>query len=208
MSTAILPPTIDREGAAMRRRAGRRTALLVAALLVLPFALATLLWGSGWQPSGRVNHGELLLRDDLPLRQLTPGHLQPAATARPLLDGRWALVLAVPGECGANCATQLHLARQVQVSLNKEMTRLNRGLLGPQLADEATLAALAARWPDLAIARADGAAWAQFGGEAVTAPRLFVLDPQGRLVLRYPPAPDPQGVRRDLERLLKYSWTG
>jgi hypothetical protein len=100
---------------------------------------------------------------------------------------------------------QLQLARQIQVSLNKDMVRLSRGLVGPALDDTA---ALAAHWPDLAIARADDQAWRTLGGERITAPQLFLIDPQGRLVLRYTATPDPKGIRRDVERLLKYSWNG
>ena len=227
---------------APRQAAGRRTFALIAALLCLPFVVATLLWASGWRPERQINHGELLLADHLPVRQLTVHNFQkngrdaagpsqggaapsggasaasrgasphaagPSPHATPghptLFDGRWMLALAVPGECGADCVAQLALARQVQVSLNKDMVRLARGLIGPQLHDTA---AHAARWPDLAIGHADDVAWRTLGGERITAPQLFLIDPQGRLVLRYTAAPDPKGVRRDVERLLKYSWNG
>ena len=245
---------------APRQAAGRRTFALIAALLCLPFVVATLLWASGWRPERQINHGELLLADHLPVRQLIVHNFQkngrdaagpPQGGAAPsggasaasrgpslpaagpsqggasplegaseasrgasphaapghptLFDGRWMLALAVPGECGADCVAQLALARQVQVSLNKDMVRLARGLVGPQLHDTT---AHAARWPDLAIGHADDVAWRTLGGERITAPQLFLIDPQGRLVLRYTAAPDPKGVRRDVERLLKYSWNG
>ena len=191
------------------RAAGRRMLALIAGLLALPFVLATLLWWSGWTPERQINHGELLLSESLPVRQIAPADLHDLrAGGRPLLDGRWTLTLAVPAECGIDRVTRLQLARQVQVSLNKDMVRLSRGLLGPQLRDAATLAGIAERWPDLAIARAGDAAWQTLGGERIAGPQLLLIDPQGRLVLRYGPAPDPKGVRRDVERLLKYSWNG
>lgn len=121
--------------------------------------------------------------------------------------GHWLLALVVPAQCTADCLAQLHLARQVQVSLNKDMARLRRALIGPQLGDPARLAELQRRWPDLLIAQPTAAGWQPLGAGA-NAPQLVLIDPQGVLVLRYPPSPDARGLRRDVERLLKYSWLG
>lgn len=141
--------------------------------------------------------------------QKNPGNAALAANGPPdkALLGHWLLALVVPGQCTADCLTQLHLARQVQVSLNKDMARLRRALIGPRLDDRAALAAAQQRWPDLLIARPTAAGWQTLGAGA-SAPQLVLIDPQGRLVLRYPPTPDPRGLRRDVERLLKYSWLG
>ncbi|HZV55069.1 MAG TPA: hypothetical protein VFF82_09020 [Rhodocyclaceae bacterium] len=37
---------------------------------------------------------------------------------------------------------------------------------------------------------------------------VIIVDPDGRAMMRYAPGADAKGVRADLERLLKYSWTG
>jgi hypothetical protein len=141
--------------------------------------------------------------------QKNPGNAALAASGPPdtALLGHWLLALVVPGQCTADCLTQLHLARQVQVSLNKDMARLRRALIGPRLDDRDTLAAAQQRWPDLLIARPTAAGWQTLGAGA-SAPQLVLIDPQGVLVLRYPPTPDARGLRRDVERLLKYSWLG
>ena len=215
--------------ATTRRTSGRRVVARVAALSSLPFVLATLLWHLGWQPGRAINHGELLATADRPLRQLQesdlakwiapPAPLPPqkisgnatlpvAGPATKPVFGHWLLAVAVPAECTQPCLDQLHLARQVQVSLNKNMARLQRALIGPQLADNATLAAVQSRWPDLLIAQANATGWQTLGGDALDQPQLLLIDPQGVLVLRYAPTPDPKGLRRDVERLLKYSWLG
>lgn len=209
------------------RANGHRVVALIAGLLALPFVVATLLWVTGWQPLRQLNHGELLATADRPLLQLhendlvrwphgdslrsqkNPGNAALAASGPPdtALLGHWLLALVVPGQCTADCLTQLHLARQVQVSLNKDMARLRRALIGPRLDDRDTLAAAQQRWPDLLIARPTTAGWQTLGAGA-SAPQLVLIDPQGVLVLRYPPTPDARGLRRDVERLLKYSWLG
>ncbi|MBK7676471.1 MAG: hypothetical protein IPJ27_17875 [Candidatus Accumulibacter sp.] len=38
--------------------------------------------------------------------------------------------------------------------------------------------------------------------------RFYVIDPLGNVMMRYPEKPEMQGMLRDLERLLKYSWVG
>jgi hypothetical protein len=238
-----------------RPRNGHRVVALIFALLSLPFMLATLLWLSGWQPMGQINHGQLLATSDRPLRQIHESDLSrrdfrrspagdsgsphddflrssrgdslrsshgdsirsqkiggnaaltTAAPAETAILGHWLLALVVPDQCTADCLAQLHLARQVQVSLNKDMARLRRALIGPRLDDPAVLAEAQKRWPDLLIARPSATGWQTLGAD-VSAPQLVLIDPQGVLVLRYPPRPDARGLRRDVERLLKYSWLG
>ena len=37
---------------------------------------------------------------------------------------------------------------------------------------------------------------------------VLLVDPEDRLIMTYPADASPQGMRADLERLLKYAWTG
>jgi hypothetical protein len=101
----------------------------------------------------------------------------------------------------------------VQVSLNKEMGRLHRVLLGDSvtaLAADTALPGLRKSYPDLLIA----APMAGKDGDVLrsmldsTNHRFYVIDPLGNVMMRYTNQPDMQGMRKDLERLLKYSWVG
>lgn len=167
--------------------------------------------GSGNDDSLRSSHGDSFQspqRDSLRSQKIRGNAaLATSGPADSAMLGHWLLALVVPGQCTADCLDQLHLARQVQVSLNKDMARLRRALIGPQLDDPAQLAEAQRRWPDLLIARPTAAGWQTLGAGA-SAPQLVLIDPQGVLVLRYPPTPDARGLRRDVERLLKYSWLG
>ncbi|MBS1172142.1 MAG: hypothetical protein H6R12_972, partial [Proteobacteria bacterium] len=40
------------------------------------------------------------------------------------------------------------------------------------------------------------------------ADHIYLIDPLGNIVLRFPPHPDPKKMIKDLERLLKYSRIG
>lgn len=167
---------------------GRRTLLLATGLLMLPFVLGATLYLSGWQPSKTGNRGELLQPPPVVKAQLPE-----AAT------GKWVLILVPETACDARCADQLDALRRVQVSLNKEMGRLRRVVMAADPAD-AGLSHAQASQPDLLVARRD-AAWTAPAG-------IYVADPEGNLILRYAPDAELKDIRSDLDRLLKYSWTG
>lgn len=190
----------------------RRAILLVTTLLAMPFAVAFGLYWFEWRPASLGNHGELI-QPPLMLPEsgldFADGRAMPTAELR----GKWTLLLISKGPCDDVCRQHLQQMRQVQVSLNKEMSRLRRVLLGDSvagLAGDAALPALRQRYPDLTIlapaSGKDGDPWrGAFDG---TSHRFYVIDPLGNVMMRYTDNPDMQGMRKDLERLLKYSWVG
>lgn len=187
----------------------RRAILLVVTILAMPFVLGGALYYFGWRPSSTGNYGELL-QPPLPLPER--GLLRPDGREMPTseLKGKWLLVLAGDGRCDPVCLQRLHDMRQIQVSLNKEMGRLRRVWLGAEVAHDPAMAHLARTYPDLLIATPAPGAAGEGWRTALDArqPRLYVVDPLGNVVLRYPDSPDLKGVRHDVERLLKYSWVG
>jgi hypothetical protein len=121
------------------------------------------------------------------------------------LAGKWLLVLSGSGACAAECVQRIDEMRRIQVSLNKEMGRLRRVVLTDQVADP-ELAAARQRQPDLIVAGAPPR-WLP-GSTDSAAYRLHVVDPRGNLIMDYPADAAAKGVRGDLERLLKFAWTG
>lgn len=173
------------------RNAGRRMFLLLVAALALPFVLAAALVFSGWRPAATPHHGELLspsaalLFDTLQVR---------AGPEKSALVGRWLLVAVESGACTAACDTRLDSLRRVHVALYKAMPRVKRVLLAtsdPAVTQPDLTVAAPANWPTLA------------------ASHIYLVDPQGRAVLRYA-ADDflPKAMLKDIERLLRYSWSG
>lgn len=188
--------------AALPRRSGLPMLALVVGLLALPFAIAAGLYFGGWQPARSVAHGQLLTPPPpLPAHGLVDAGGQPVASAT--LHGKWLLVMSLDGPCGADCAARLDELRRIQVSLYKEMGRLRRVVLAPSAADPAVLEA-ARRQPDLLLF----AAPPQWLGETAPGYQLHIVDPLGRRVIDYPATVGAKELRTDLERLLKYAWTG
>jgi hypothetical protein len=188
-------------------RSGFPMLALIASLLALPFVIAVGLYLIGWQPARTSNHGTLLKPPQpLPASGLLTSDGQPLATSA--LHGKWLLILAGRGACDAACSRRIDEMRRIQVSLNKEMGRLRRVVLTNATSDS-TLRNFHQQQPDLLLAAAPDL-WlpCEQKPEDGSAYRLYVADPQGKLIISYAPDVAGTGVRADLERLLKYSWTG
>ncbi|MBS1139876.1 MAG: putative transrane protein [Proteobacteria bacterium] len=184
------------------QRQGRLMLALIVALLALPFVIGAGLYFGGWHPSRIGHHGHLLN----PPRQLPEQIPHPkgasfGARSTGKNAEKWKLVLQVRGSCTTDCTSRLDEMRRIHVALYKNMGRLSRAVLTDQ-PDDPALLALHASQPDLTVLTAPPDALAE-----ITDPVLLV-DPQGLVIMTYPPDASPQGMRADLDRLLKYAWTG
>ncbi len=180
-----------------------RPLLLILALLILPFAIGGGLYVWGWRPATAGNHGELLT-PARPLPPLTSAAGEPlAATA---FNDHWSLVVAGSGPCDTACRQWIVATRQVHVALYKQMSRVQRTWLTDQPAPDT--APLLAIQPDLHTAVATGAAARAAFDLDQAGHRVYVIDPLGRIILRYAPDADPRGLLKDMERLLRYAWAG
>jgi len=194
MSVAALPSP----------RNGRLMLALVAGLLALPFVIAAGLYFGGWKPARSIEHGHLLTPPQpLPASGLFSADGQPVPSAE--LHGKWLLVMRLDGPCEEACAARIDEMRRIQVSLYKDMGRLRRVVLSPQPGARDLFVASRSQ-PDLLLLGAP-AGWLD-GAATTLSYSLHVVDPQGRRVIDYPPEVDVRSLRTDLERLLKFAWTG
>ena len=196
------------ESRPLSRSASRSWAmlLLLAAVFVLPFAVGSGLFWSGWHPGSLRIHGELIQ----PPRPLPPTGLhRPDGISMPtgMLHGKWLLVMPAADACNSpSCQQTLQQLQQVHLALGKEQSRVQRVLIGkeaPLLAETE----MQQRFPGLVIAAAGGreeTVWNQtLDGFK---PAVFVVDPFGNLMMRYTDLADMRGILKDVERLLKHSW--
>lgn len=200
-SNATAPAESAAPGA---RRRGRTTLLLIFAVAVAPFLLAWIAY-LFWEPARHMNHGELIEPRQLPLTPLT------MLDGRPFrLDehrGKWVLIHADSGACAESCRKQLYYMRQVRLALGANRDRVERVWL---LTDD--------RQPATEIAELyDGVALVKAAGSALVSAlpaadgpndHVYLVDPLGNLMLRFPKDPDPKGMLKDLQRLLKVSRIG
>lgn len=194
------------------RRRSRLGLIGLAALFFVPLAVSFYLYyGTSWRPSGGAQHGELID----PARPLPEAMLaQPDGTATDagFLRGDWHLVYLGDGACDAACRDALVKARQVRLALDKDVSRVGRVFLYSGEAPDAGY--LAAEHPDLVAASLDGEAGRKLleafppDPPPLPAGHLYIVDPLGNLMMRYPADATPRAILTDLERLLRLSHIG
>ena len=187
---------------------GRLKVALIFLIGFSPFILATLMYYSGWGiPTGRVNHGELLL-PTVPVAQLglrdiqgqpLAEHFAPAAG-----NPAWMLLILAP-RCDQRCVELLHTVRQVNIALGKDSNRLSRAFWSPQPPAGLDLATL---YPQLLRLQAMPAPALWPGKVEPSTLQIYVVDPHGNLVLRYDRQEKGKGMLDDLKRLLRLSQIG
>jgi cytochrome oxidase Cu insertion factor (SCO1/SenC/PrrC family) len=182
--------------------------LLVAALFLVPVVVAfALYYGNGWRPSGSSSKGELIT----PARPLNAHGLRlpdGSVASDDAMHGKWSVVYVGDGACDTDCRETLVYARQSRLALNNEMSRVRIVMLATA---DCCQANLEQHVPGMRVFDASSAEaaplLAQFPAER-RAKSLFIVDPLGNLMMRYSEEPDPKGMIKDLQRLLKYSRIG
>jgi cytochrome oxidase Cu insertion factor (SCO1/SenC/PrrC family) len=188
----------------------RARILLVATFLFffLPIVGAWLLnvYAPDWRPFGTLNHGTLV-QPARPVSATRLQHIDGTAMDPEYLSERWTLVHLLEGDCGRSCIDALARSRQVQRALGDDMRRLQIVLVRAAPADT-----LPAELPTgVAFAVADSDWLASFTDTDAVAGRdagIYLVDPQGYLMMGYPQDVDLRALLADLERLLKISKIG
>ncbi len=187
----------------MMTRSARFTLVMLALVCTLP-VVASYAAFYVWQPQGTVNYGELLTPAPLPEATLEGLAGQPPVT-RATLEGHWTLAYAGEPDCGEVCRAALYAMRQAHLAQGKESGRVERLWLVAPGAEPAPDAVADQR--GLRVARAD-AAWLQRLPDAHAGRHVYLVDPLGNVMMRFPEQPDIKRVIKDLQRLLKYSGMG
>jgi hypothetical protein len=171
----------------------RNKLVLIGAVCAAPVLAGWILYLSHWTPRDTGNYGELI----------SPRPLSgPALEA---LRGKWVLVAFDAGACDASCERKLYFMRQARKAQGKELERVERlWVVTDAAAPRAEL--LAAIEGTRILQLKSFAAAADFPGNPVQ--HIYLIDPLGNLMMRFPPDPDPSRTVKDLQRLLKYSKFG
>ena len=173
---------------------GRVKLALLIAVFAIPVVGGWIAYVSGWGSGTASNYGTLLAPQ--------PMAAAPFATLR----GKWVLVQIDRGACEALCEQKLYYMRQVRRAQGRQMNRVERLWIVTDSA--APPAALLAAIEGTHIVRGDAQLAAAFPAERAATDHIYLVDPLGNLMLRFPRDPNPARIVKDLERLLKYSGFG
>jgi len=184
-----------------------RTLYLLIALCVAPVAASYTLYYA-FPPAGRTNYGDLIV-PQRPTPALTLRLQNDSVFDLGRLRGNWLMVKVDGGGCDAACRKQLWHLRQLRTMQGKDADRIERVFL---ITDAAPLdAALLREYDGTHFVRASRAELERFL-PAAEGTRLedhvFLIDPIGNLMLRWPKDADPSRMKKDLSKLLKASQIG
>ena len=199
-------PELGPDGAAgaAATRAGRVKMLLILLVCAAP-VIASYFTYYVLRPDARRNYGELIqpMRPVPDIQGLDPDG---KTVALPSLRQQWLLVSVAESACNESCERHLYLQRQLREGLGKDKDRLDWVWLRTGTADlsetlrRGTAAATVLRVDPSALAD-----WLQPAAGYALSDHLYVVDPMGNWMMRFPANADPTRVRRDLEVLLKAS---
>ncbi len=190
----------------------RLVVLLLFALFFIPVLSAYLLnvFNPGWLPFGTTNHGTLLdPARAVPLKTLVGvdgERLQAEAT-----PDKWTWLFIAPPACDEACQTSLYNMRQARLALGKDANRLRRVYVSTEPWEDTASASLMQEHPGLVLSVVAPdwvAAFAVDEQAPLEAGRVYLVDPQGFLVMYYEPQSAPAGLLKDIKRLLRISKIG
>ena len=199
----------------MKQNKTRTRLLTIIAWFFIPLAIALAWYGflpEGYRPASMTNNGELLdpvFSLDKFAQQTLDGEIFSGKD----IETVWTLAHFIQDQCDADCSESLYNTRQMRLSFGKEIDRIQRIAVVKGGQNGGSNQKMWALHPDMRVliaaeggigtqieAKVNGFDW---GSNAV-----FLLDPLGNVVMRFPASLDLKLVKQDIKKLLKLSRIG
>jgi len=180
----------------------RRTFIILILVILSPIVISSVLHRWNYRPGHTVNYGELL--EVKPLQGTATNLEDNTIFRKRQLKDTWNLLIIDSGKCDGYCQEKLYIIRQVRLAQNVDKDNVQRIWLinddikpAPEIIDKYRGTKLVfARGKDLLN---------EFPFVNNREDHIYVIDPMGNLMMRYPKDPDPKKMIGDLKRLLKLS---
>lgn len=160
------------------------------------------------KPDGRTNYGELL-DPQRPTDGLEVAGTDGGAAALADLRGKWVFVTFDAQGCPESCASRLYAMRQVRLTTGKERDRIERVLV--LVGDASIPPGLLAEHEGLRVYRlksGEPERWFPPATGNASGDHVYVVDPLGNVMLRFPKSADPNRMKKDVAKLLRASRVG
>ncbi len=185
----------------------KQAIIIVFMLFLAPVIIAVLLhseWFS-WRPAETRNHGELI-QPVIPLPEfdVVDAHGQ-ALTRNDLID-RWFVIHRRHTACADECLEDLYWLRQIRRAQDRHQPDIGLMLLSTAPIDDDTLSKINELDEAFLVIHEDQAEGLLEHFPAIeNSSAAYITDPMANIILGYAADADPNGIRRDLRRLL--TWT-
>ena len=187
-----------------KTRSNRFTVLGILVIFTAPVIFAYSAYFGGWFQGAQVNEGELLATP-ASIESLDLTRADGEALSLADFNSRWLWIYPQTAPCDAKCELNLYLLDQSHKAMGKNALRVLQLVVADQ---DLALPELA---PGVIGARVPGNRLEQ----ELTPGYLYLSDPLGNIILRYPQissqeeaADRSEKMRKDLKRLLKFSRIG
>jgi hypothetical protein len=161
------------------------------------------------KPTGRTNYGALIDPRAHPIPALGTVGLDGKPLALDAYKGKWIMLQVGSGDCQQACKDQLVAMRQLRIMQGKGMERIERVWL---ITDNTPLDTMLMRVIDgtrfLRVKPDAVKAWLPVEQGGDPANHMYLIDPLGNLMMRFPKDADPAKVKKDIAKLLKASAIG
>ncbi len=160
------------------------------------------------RPQGSSSYG-VLIDPQRPVPEIAATTRGGAPVNLHTLSGQWVLAMVADAACNTLCEQQLYVQRQLRESLGREKDRVERVWLVsdavpiPARLDHAIEGATVLRVP-----AAELSGWLAPAADHMLADHLYLMDPMGNWMMRFPAGMDvttAPRAKRDLDRLLRAS---
>lgn len=193
---------------ARRRRSGRWKMLAVVAVCAAPM-IASYFTYYVIKPQSRNNYGTLIDPRQYPIPDLGSSTLDGSPAGLGDYKGKWIMLQADRADCTVSCRDKLFTMRQLRLMQGKEMERIERVWL---VIDQAPIETVLMREYDgTDMLRVDAAklkAWLPVEQGTAVEDHIYLIDPLGNLMMRFPKSPDPGKMKKDMTKLLRASAIG
>lgn len=161
------------------------------------------------KPGGRTNYGTILDPRLYPMPALSGIMLGGEKKELDAFKGKWIMLQADSGACAEACQKKLYEMRQLRLIQGKEMDRIERVWL---LTDEQAVdTALIRKYDGMHMIKVNDAAlkaWLPAETGTQVSDHIYMIDPLGNLMMRFPKDADPQKMKKDIAKLLRASAIG
>ena len=186
------------------------TALLIFLTPIIVITVSTVWYYSGYGPEEKVNYGRLL-SDPIDVGTLNL-ELDYQNLNVDSMERKWMLVHFINDACLESCADLIYVARQVNVLLARQQTRVKRYIAAP-IEVKPKLENFFTTYQDLNFIEVKDQSttiqeFQKNGIDPFAQPNMFVIDPIGNIILHYSGEVDGKKLLADLKKLLGASKIG
>lgn len=192
----------------VNKRTGRWKLFAVLAVCAAPIIISYFTYYV-IKPTGRTNYGEILDPRLYPMPKLGSSLLGGEPKELDAYKGKWIMLQIDSGACEQACQKKMYDMRQLRLVQGKEMERVERVWL---VTDEQAIdTALIRVFDGMHILKVNAntlKSWLPLEPDTQLHDHIFMIDPLGNLMMRFPKNADPQKMKKDIAKLLRASAIG